>query len=141
MKVNGVGGSSAPSTSRPASRAGDGFRLPSSGSSSGTTAASAATTSAGVTGLSSLMALQGVEDPLERRRRAVRRGSNLLDKLEEMKLALLGGEASPVNLNALARALSESRDSVEDPGLSSLLDQIDLRAAVEIAKAEAASRG
>ena len=36
---------------------------------------------------SALMALQGVEGPLEKRRRAVKRGAGLLDRLDEMKLA------------------------------------------------------
>ena len=137
MKVNGVGGPAAPSTSRPAAKSAEGFRLPGSTSSSSASAASAASSSAGVAGLSALMALQGVEDPTERRRRAIRRGSNLLDKLEELKLALLGGDADPVSLQGLARAMSESRSGDEEPALKAILDQIDMRAAVEIAKAEA----
>ncbi len=82
------------------------------------------------------MALQGVEDPTERRRRAIRRGSNLLDKLDELKLALLAGEVAPVNLQGLARAMSETREGDEEAGLKTVLDQIDLRAAVEMAKVE-----
>ncbi|RZJ24691.1 MAG: flagellar assembly regulator FliX, partial [Brevundimonas sp.] len=82
-----------------------------------------------------LMALQGVEDATERRRRAVRRGSGLLDRLDELKLALLSGEAGEGALERLTRTLREDRPEDADPGLKAVLDQIDLRVAVELAKA------
>jgi hypothetical protein len=82
------------------------------------------------------MALQGVEDVTERRRRAIRRGSGLLDRLEELKLALLDGEGGQGAIERLARIMGEERTVDADAGLTSLLDQIDLRAAVELAKAE-----
>ena len=73
---------------------------------------------------------------MERRRRAVRRGSGILDRLEELKLALLSGEAGEGSLEKLARTLREERPQDADAGLNGLLDQIDLRAAVELAKAD-----
>jgi Class II flagellar assembly regulator len=43
-------------------------------------------------GVDALIALQGMEDPTERRRRrAVKHGRRALDALEELKLALLSG--------------------------------------------------
>ena len=86
--------------------------------------------------VSALMALRGVEGPLERRRRAIRRGGGLLDRLEELKLALLSGESGEAALDRLTRRLREERADEEDAGLKSVLDQIDLRASVELAKAE-----
>jgi hypothetical protein len=82
------------------------------------------------------MALQGVEGPLERRRRAIRRGGGLLDRLEELKLALLSGESGEAALERLTRGLREERADDNDEGLKAVLDQIDLRASVELAKAE-----
>lgn len=82
------------------------------------------------------MALQGVEDATERRRRAIRRGGGLLDRLDELKLALLSGQDGAPALERLGRSLREDRPGELDPGLSGLLDQIDLRAAVEMAKAD-----
>ena len=82
------------------------------------------------------MALQGVEDPTERRRRAIRRGSGLLDRLDELKLALLGGQDGGAALSRLARYIGEQRDEEVEPGLTAVLDQIDLRASVELAQAE-----
>ena len=135
MKVTGPSGPSSPNGARPAKAAG-GFSVPSvtGAASAGATAAAAADT--GVAGVSALMALQGVEDATERRRRALRRGGGLLDRLEELKLALLSGEAGEVTLERLGRSLREERPIDADPDLNSLLAQIDLRAAVELAKAD-----
>jgi hypothetical protein len=80
--------------------------------------------------------LQGVDDVAERRRRAIRRGGGLLDRLEELKLAMLDGQAGEGALERLSRTLREVREDNEDEGLTDLLNQIDLRAAVELAKAE-----
>ena len=135
MKVTGPSGPSAPQGSRPA-RASGGFSLPQAGAAGSTHAAAATAAPAGVGDVSALMALQGVEDVMERRRRAVRRGSGILDRLEELKLALLSGEAGEGSLEKLARTLREERPVDSDVGLNGLLDQIDLRAAVELAKAD-----
>lgn len=138
MKVTGPAGAASTPASRPAARAAGGFALPSAGAASGAGHAGATSSASGVTGAAALMALQGVEDPTERRRRAIRRGSGLLDRLDELKLALLGGQDGAAALERLARSLREERPEDAEPGLKGVLDQIDLRAAVELAKAEAA---
>ncbi|HST91414.1 MAG TPA: flagellar assembly protein FliX [Brevundimonas sp.] len=135
MKVTGPSGPSAPQQARPA-RAGGGFSVPSGGASSPAAATASASGMSGVSDVSALMALQGVEDPTERRRRAIRRGGGLLDRLDELKLALLQGEAGHGALDRLSRTLREERPADADEGLNQLLDQIDLRAAVELAKAD-----
>ena len=112
------------------------FSLPASGVASGPASAAATSAASSVAGVSALMALQGVEGPLERRRRAIRRGGGLLDRLDELKLALLSGEPDEGVMDRLGRVMREERPQNDDPGLSALLDQIDLRAAVEMAKAE-----
>ena len=134
MKVTGPTGSSASTGARPA-RASGGFSVPSSGEAAPAAAAGAAAGMSGVAGVSALMALQGVEDATERRRRAVRRGGGLLDRLDELKLALLAGDSPESTLERLGRSLLEERPVDADPALNSLLAQIDLRAAVELAKA------
>lgn len=135
MKVTGPSGPSQAPGPR-AARAGGGFSVPSTPSAAGASATTSASAPSAVTDVSALMALQGVEDVTERRRRAIRRGSGLLDRLEELKLALLMGEAGDAALDRLTRTLREERPADEDAGLNSLLDQIDLRAAVELAKAD-----
>jgi hypothetical protein len=76
-----------------------------------------------------------VESATERRRRAIRRGGGLLDRLDELKLALLAGLPARTALEGLQRAVGESVDEVDDPRLRAVLQQIELRAAVELAKA------
>lgn len=135
MKVTGTTGPGAP-TSGKAARSSAGFSL---GQTAGTASAAAPSASAApssVADVSALMALQGVEGPLEKRRRAVKRGAGLLDRLDEMKMALLSGETDGGVLDRLARALREERPDDGDADLNALLDQIDLRAEVELAKAE-----
>src|SRR5690606_23025625 len=44
-----------------------------------------------ISGVDVLVALQGLEDTTERRKRAVRRGRSALDALDELKLGLLSG--------------------------------------------------
>ena len=135
MKVTGPAGpvpGNAPRAARPAA----GFAVASGAASSGPVATTSAAPLSGVAGLSSLVALQGVDDVAERRRRAIRRGRGLLDRLDELKLAMLGGEASENALDRLSRTLKEEREDDADKGLTDLLNQIDLRAAVELAKAQ-----
>jgi len=136
MKVTGPAGTASSIPGRPTQRAAGGFSLSGAAGSERAAAAGATAATGAVADVSALMALQGVEDPTERRRRAMRRGGGLLDRLDELKLAMLGGEADQAALERLARAVREERPSDPDAGLTAVLDQIDLRAAVELAKAE-----
>ncbi len=91
-------------------------------------------------GVEALLALQDVGGPLERKRRAVRRAGRILDVLDEIKVALLEGALSSADLDRLRRAVRDERERTEDPALEAVLDEIELRAAVEVAKLEAAGR-
>ena len=75
-------------------------------------------------GIDALLALQGLEDAGERRKRAVRRGRNALDVLDDLKIGLLGGSLSPAVL----------KDRSGEDGLDGVLSEIELRVEVEIAK-------
>jgi len=90
----------------------------------------------GVMTVSALLALQGVEDPLSRRKRAMGRASRILDMLDDLKVAMLDGLASPATLDNLAKTVREQRESTDDPRLEDVLNQIETRAAVELAKLE-----
>lgn len=141
MKVvgpNGVGQAAGPKPARPSG--GPGFRLPSLSEATGPAASASVSPMSGVMGMEALLALQDVGGPLERKRRAVRRAGRILDELEQLKIALLEGEVSGQDLQRLQHAVRDARDNTEDPSLEAVLDEVELRAAVEIAKLEVASR-
>ena len=87
-----------------------------------------------------ILALQEMGGPLERRRRAVRRAGRLLDVLDDVKLGLLAGDMSQAKLDALRTAIRDEREGTEDARLEGVLDEIETRAAVELAKLECARR-
>lgn len=88
-----------------------------------------------VGGIDALLALQGVEDAVERRRRAVRHGRRALDALDELKIGLLAGTLDQVTMLRLKSAATDLQDGSGDEGLDQVLAAIDLRVAVELAKA------
>jgi hypothetical protein len=110
--------------------------LDGSSQASGAGAASGVSVAAGIAGI---LSLQEVDDATASRKRAVRRAETLLDRLDELRHGLLMGTLSRVQLGELAMLVSQRRDSVEDPKLAELLDEIDLRVQVEIAKYEVES--
>lgn len=75
-----------------------------------------------------------VDDLVERRRKGARRGRALLDALDGLKLALLSGSVTEAALETLACA-GGSVDAGDDPVLAEVLEAIQLRADVELAKA------
>lgn len=88
-----------------------------------------------VGGIDALIALQGIEDPAERRRRSVKHGRKALDALDELKLSLLGGTLDQAALLRLKSSAVDLKDPSGDPGLDVVLAEIDLRVEVELAKA------
>jgi hypothetical protein len=94
----------------------------------------------GVSSIDSLLALQEVDEVGERRTKAKKRASGLLDELDNIRHGLLMGEIPPHQLHLLRNRIALERPGVDDPKLAALLDEIELRAAVEMAKLEEASR-
>lgn len=141
MKVTGAGGvgpAVGPKASRPSG--GDGFRVAAPGAAGGVAHASSVSAVRSVMGVEALVALQEVGGPLERKRRAVRRASRMLDALDDIKAGLLVGELSMGDLDRLRRAVRDERAYTDDPNLEAVLDEIELRAAVEVAKLENVGR-
>lgn len=101
---------------------------------SGEQAPAAAAPPTTVSALDTLLTVQEIPDAIAGRRRAVQRGDALLDRLEDVRLALLTGVLPRERLEQLARLAGTSRTAITDPRLSAVLDEIDLRVAVELAK-------
>lgn len=86
-------------------------------------------------GIDALIALQGLEDPLERRRRLVGHGRRALDALDEVKLRLLAGTLDQGTMLRLKSVALNLKEGSGDERLDLVLAEIDLRVAVELAKA------
>jgi len=136
MKVTGPkSASSVSSTKRRAGAGGEGFsvEVPSGGTSSvaATGAASA------VTSVDAILALQSVGDFSEAKKKATERAFTMLDVLDDLKLSLLDGGIPRAKLIALMDVLQSRRESTHDNRLEAMLDEVETRAAVELAKLEA----
>jgi hypothetical protein len=62
------------------------------------------------------------------------RAQVMIDGLDDIRQGLLIGSIPRSKLTALVKVVREERDQAEDPKLSAILDEIELRAAVELAK-------
>lgn len=87
--------------------------------------------------LAGMLALQTLAVAGEGRRRAIRRGASLLETLDELQAALLDDGASAERIAArLAFQLSKREPEQSDLELAAILDAIELRAHIEMAKIE-----
>lgn len=96
----------------------------------------APSSAAPIDALTGLLAVQEVSDDREKHRRARARGELILSRLEDLRLGLLSGAIPRGKLNELLTTVRGSREQVSDPRLREILDEIELRAAVEVAKLE-----
>ena len=83
-----------------------------------------------------LLAVQAAEDPTERaaRNKMRQRANEILDELEKIRLGLLTGSLNVGHVINVADVVASHREKIMDPELTAILDEIDLRAQVEIAK-------
>ena len=132
MRVYGLNGAGAAVVSAPVRRsASDTFSVRNE---TAPRAAAAAGAPRLIGGIDALLALQGFDDPLERRRRAVKRGRTALDALDALKLGLLTGSIETGALAALKAVAAELADRTGEPDLDTVLAEIELRVGVELAK-------
>jgi hypothetical protein len=86
--------------------------------------------------VSTILALQGAEaeEGDAAKSRAKSRAEELLRKLDLLRLDLLSGGIPRAHLIGLAQAVKTVRVTVMDPQLGEILDEVDLRAQIELAK-------
>jgi len=99
-----------------------------------TTAAQGVTGATGVFGVTSVLALQEVDDATARASRGKMRAQDMLDIMEDIRHGLLAGALPAQKLMDLSRIVQSRKVQVDDPKLAEILDEIDLRAHVELAK-------
>ena len=89
-----------------------------------------------IAALDSILALQDMGDAGDGRSKGLAHGEQLLDILDSVRDGLLAGGIPRTTLNRLAVAVTRRHDIFADPKLQDVLDQIELRAHVELAKLE-----
>jgi hypothetical protein len=93
-----------------------------------------------LTALESILTLQGMDDSMNGRSKGLQHGEHLLDMLDQVRDGLLAGGIPRSTLNRLAVAVGRRHESFADPKLQGVLDEIELRAHVELAKLEMMDR-
>ncbi|WP_299616727.1 flagellar assembly protein FliX [Pelagibius sp.] len=134
MKINRLTGprtTSKPRSAASATGGGGGFARALEGTATQSATAAGSTP---VQAVNALLALQEVGDATAGPGRARRRAEDILEKLEELRLALVFGEISPERLERLTELLAQRREQIEDPKLAEIVNEIEIRAAVELAK-------
>lgn len=86
--------------------------------------------------LGGLLALQEISEEERKRQQAVKQGNNMLDSLETLRQRLLIGEIPAHMLSELSERLGRQKEQVADPQLMLIIEDIELRVAVELAKLE-----
>ena len=87
-----------------------------------------------------LLSVQAAESPTERaaRRKMRERGEGILKELDRLRHSILTGTMTLGQVIDIADVVASHRDAVTDPKLTAILDEIDMRAQIEIAKAKKA---
>ncbi|MFT3995973.1 MAG: flagellar assembly protein FliX [Asticcacaulis sp.] len=136
FKINGPAGPSGvgtPSASRRTSAGG--FALGGTGEARSSASAASVSQAMSLGGIDALLALQAEDDVLQgRRRRQIKRSNDILKALEDLKIALLSGDIDDGALLSLQKMIELQREEVEDQGLQGVLNEIETRAYVELAK-------
>ncbi len=94
----------------------------------------AAVTSAGPVAIDPLLAAQEIADAASESARGRVLGEAMIERLEELQQGLLHGFVPKEQLHELARLVRTQRDKIHDKRLLEILDEIDLRSQVELAK-------
>ena len=103
----------------------------------GETASESVTSVVKVSALDAIVALQEATTDGDQNSRAKSRAAEMLDRLDDIRTGLLMGEIPEANLQDLARTVRQTREKSLDSELNGLLDDIELRARVELAKLDA----
>jgi len=136
MKIDGTKSSSEVNKKKETKKSsGDGsFKGMVNGGSSGSVSGSGL--SAGISSLDILLAAQAVGDSTQgsAKKQAKLRAVSILDRLDQLRLAIMGGNVTIGHMISIADVVAVHRENITDPDLTAILDEIDLRAQVELAK-------
>jgi hypothetical protein len=133
MRVSAPGQTQSPNVRRPERRAGaTGFSSLIAADEANATSANLQTQATASVG--AILALQATDDATTGRKRAMQRATDMLAELEEIRRALILSDLPPQRLQAIANRLAKKEAAELDPVLQQILQDIELRVAVELAK-------
>ncbi|WP_169545214.1 flagellar assembly protein FliX [Sneathiella aquimaris] len=135
MRVSGpgrVGSTQKSKGSKSASKSGEKFSVPNEAPE--TVATTNVASSAPIASIDAIVALQGVDDSSSGNQKALQKGQDLLDRLEEIRHGLLLGSIPVERLKKLQVTLASYDVKSVDPKLVEIVEEIEVRAAVELAK-------
>lgn len=89
-----------------------------------------------LTALSTILAIQETPNSTSERQRALLQGDSLLNELAALQMGLVEGSLSVETLRRVGHLLDQPRPHVDDRELNQVLNEIEVRAAVELAKLE-----
>ena len=89
-----------------------------------------------ISSVDAVIGMQEITDDNKDERGAKNRANLILDKLEDIRMGLLLGEIPKSNLEELSKVLEVARENSVDSKLLEIIDDIELRAKIEIAKLE-----
>ena len=138
MKIQGPGPTSGPSKTKKKSKVGGdgGGESFSSMIAQETSSAAEPSQAQSIAQMDALLAVQGAEDPTQgpARKRMRGRATDILDGLDKIRMAMLNGRLTVGHMIDIADVVASHREQITDPKLTSIMDEIDLRAQVELAK-------
>ena len=104
--------------------------------SKGAAASSGTSTTQSIAKVDALLTVQGAEDPTARaaKGRMRKRSNDLLDELDKIRMGMLNGTLTVGHMVDIADVVASHREKISDPTLTAIMDEIDLRAQVELAK-------
>ncbi len=88
----------------------------------------------GTNNVSGVLGVQEIDDALSQASKGKMRATDILDHLDDLRIEILTGAISRDKLVQLTNLVKSRRAQVSDPHLAEVLDEIDLRAQVELAK-------
>ena len=89
-----------------------------------------------ISSVDAVVAVQEITGDNKDERGAKNRANLILDQLEDIRMGLLLGEIPKSNLEELSNILKVARDNTVDSKLLEIIDDIELRAKIELAKLE-----
>ena len=89
-----------------------------------------------ISAVDAVVALQEITGDNTDERGAKNRANLILDKLEDIRMGLLMGQIPKSNLDELSRILIVARENSIDANLLEIIEDIELRAKIELAKLE-----